>query len=137
MIRELADACREYGLKLGIYLSPWDRNHADYGKPEYITYFRNQLTELLTNYGDIFEVWYDGANGGTGWYGGANENRKIDRSEARLDGNAFYKSVGEMNDANLPDASGDPSLLMQNIYRIQNRPLPEDRIETPAQEAQP
>ena len=64
------------------------------------------------------------------------KNRKIDRSEARLDGNAFYKSVGEMNDANLPDASGDPSLLMQNIYRIQNRPLPEDRIETPAQETQ-
>lgn len=46
------------------------------------------------------------------------KNRKIDRSEARLDGNAFYKSVGGMNDANLPDASGDPSLLMQNIYRI-------------------
>ncbi|HML69120.1 MAG TPA: hypothetical protein PKA81_12105 [Clostridia bacterium] len=61
------------------------------------------------------------------------KNRKIDRTEARLDGNAFYKSVGEMSDANLPDASGDPSLLMQNIYRIQNRPLPEDRIETPAQ----
>jgi alpha-L-fucosidase len=80
VIRELADACKEYDLKLGIYLSPWDRNHADYGKPEYITYFRNQLTELLSNYGDIFEVWYDGANGGTGWYGGANENRKIDRT---------------------------------------------------------
>ena len=63
------------------------------------------------------------------------KNRKIDRTEARLDGNAFYKSVGELNDANLPDASGDPSLLMQNIYRIQNRPLPEDRIETPAQAA--
>jgi alpha-L-fucosidase len=76
----MADACKEYGLKLGIYLSPWDRNHPDYGKPEYITYFRNQLTELLTNYGPIFEVWFDGANGGTGYYGGANENRKIDRT---------------------------------------------------------
>ena len=80
MVREMADACKEYGLRLGIYLSPWDRNHPDYGKPEYITYFRNQLTELLTNYGPIFEVWFDGANGGTGYYGGANENRKIDRT---------------------------------------------------------
>lgn len=80
VVRDMANACKEYGLKLGIYLSPWDRNHPDYGKPEYITYFRNQLTELLTNYGPIFEIWFDGANGGSGYYGGANETRKIDRT---------------------------------------------------------
>lgn len=79
LIQEFVDACREYGLKVGIYYSPWDRYHPDYGKPEYITYMRNQLTELLSNYGEIFEVWFDGANGGTGWYGGANEERKVDK----------------------------------------------------------
>ncbi len=79
LIDELSKSCKDYGLKLGIYISPWDRNHPDYGKPEYVTYFRNQLRELLTQYGDIFEVWFDGANGGDGYYGGANEVRKVDK----------------------------------------------------------
>lgn len=99
LVKELSEACKKYGLKLGIYLSPWDRNHPDYGKPEYITYFRNQLRELLTNYGDIFEVWFDGANGGTGYYGGANENRNVDR-KTYYDWENTYKIVRELQ----PDA---------------------------------
>ena len=79
LIKELQNSCEKFDLKLGIYLSPWDRNHSEYGTENYIKYFRNQLTELLTNYGEIFEVWFDGANGGSGFYGGADDIRKVDK----------------------------------------------------------
>ena len=95
IVREIVDACRKHGLKVGMYVSPWDRNHPDYGKPEYLSVFRGQLTELLTNYDDVFEVWFDGANGGSGYYGGANEERKIDR-KTYYDWENTFKLVREL-----------------------------------------
>jgi len=78
VVEEVHDACRKFDLKFGIYVSPWDRNRADYGQPSYIDYYRNQLVELFEEYGPVFEMWFDGAMGGDGYYGGARERRRID-----------------------------------------------------------
>lgn len=63
IVKMLSDECHRQNIDFGVYLSPWDMHDKRYGKPEYNDYFCNQLTELLTNYGEIFEVWFDGAKG--------------------------------------------------------------------------
>lgn len=86
IVRETAEACKEFGLKFGVYLSPWDRNNEAYGKgKEYDDYYINQLTELLTGYGDIFAIWLDGACGE-----GSNGKKQV------YDWNRYYEAMRKL-----------------------------------------
>lgn len=110
IVGEVAEACRCHGVKFGIYLSPWDRNHADYGTEEYLEYYRNQLRELLTAYGPVFEMWFDGANGGDGYYGGKNETRRVESGYLYYDWPEVVDIIRELSpetvvwSSSLPDA---------------------------------
>jgi alpha-L-fucosidase len=109
VVKGISDACRKYGLGFGIYLSPWDRKNARYGTAAYLTYYRNQLRELLTHYGPIDEVWFDGANGGSGYYGGAHETRHID-NRIYYDWPSTWKMVRELQPNAVMFSDGGPDL---------------------------
>lgn len=98
LVRDLSDACRRHGLKFGLYLSPWDRNNEHYGTDKYRELFHEQIRELTTGYGELFEYWFDGANGGTGWYGGADSARSIDPETYY-----GYHEAGDLLRANNPN----------------------------------
>ena len=86
IVREVSEACKEFGLKFGVYLSPWDRNNSSYGKgKEYDDYYVNQLIELLTEYGELYTIWLDGACG-------EGANGKIQK----YDWNRYYKVMREL-----------------------------------------
>lgn len=100
VLRELSDSCRKHGLKFGVYISPWDRNHADFGNPKYVEYFHNQIREVATQYGPLFEMWFDGACGGDGYYGGKGGRHQVDY-------NTYYgwKEVHRILRENQPDCA--------------------------------
>ena len=94
-VREMCEACRRHGLRFGVYVSPWDRNNAAYATPKYVETFHAQIRELLSgDYGEVFEMWFDGANGGDGYYGGKREKRKIPDGYYRYD--QVFKFVREL-----------------------------------------
>ena len=97
VVKELHDACTKYGMKFGVYLSPWDRNAECYGdSPRYNQFFIEQLTELLTNYGEVHEVWFDGANGE-----GPNGKKQ------EYDWDAFYKTIQRLQPKAVMAIMGD------------------------------
>lgn len=97
VVKELRDACNKYDMKFGVYLSPWDRNASCYGdSPKYNQFFIEQLTELLTNYGEVHEVWFDGANGE-----GPNGKKQV------YDWEAFYATIHKLQPKAVTAIMGD------------------------------
>ncbi len=97
VVKELRDACDKYDMKFGVYLSPWDRNAECYGdSPRYNEFFIRQLTELLTNYGEVHEVWFDGANGE-----GPNGKKQV------YDWEAFYRTIQRLQPKAVMAIMGD------------------------------
>ena len=97
VVKELRKACDKYDMKFGVYLSPWDRNAECYGdSPRYNEFFIRQLTELLSNYGEVHEVWFDGANGE-----GPNGKKQV------YDWDAFYKTIQRLQPKAVMAIMGD------------------------------
>ncbi len=86
VLKDLSEACKKYGLKFGVYISPWDRNHPDYGTSTYNDVFVNMMKEIFTGYGPVWELWWDGANGE-----GPNGKRQL------YDWKRFEKTVRELS----------------------------------------
>ncbi|MBQ4634992.1 MAG: alpha-L-fucosidase [Akkermansia sp.] len=96
VVQEFAKACKKHKFAFGTYLSPWDRNCAEYGKPGYLDVYYKQIEELLTNYGPIFEIWFDGAMGGDGYYGGARQNRNIGKADTYYNYEQVVKNIRKL-----------------------------------------
>lgn len=96
VVKEFAKACKKHKFAFGTYLSPWDRNCAEYGKPGYLDVYYKQIEELLTNYGPIFEIWFDGAMGGDGYYGGARQKRNIGQADSYYNYEQVVKNIRKL-----------------------------------------
>ncbi|MBR5186044.1 MAG: alpha-L-fucosidase, partial [Akkermansia sp.] len=96
VVREFADACRKHNFSFGTYLSPWDRNCAEYGRKGYLDVYYKQIEELLTQYGPIFEIWFDGAMGGDGYYGGARQHRNIGQADTYYNYEQVVRNIRQL-----------------------------------------
>jgi alpha-L-fucosidase len=106
VVRDISAAAERAGLKFGVYFSLWDRANPSFGKPGYIPVYKEQVKELLTNYGQIFELWFDGASGGPGYYGGAKDNRPIENPAVYYDTAVAYPYFHTLQPSMIIDGPG-------------------------------